>query len=250
MGLLNDKKVLITGGSRGIGAGLVRAVLQEGAEAAFFFRRSAEAAETLCKEMSDLYPDQRCLAIQCDVADTHGMQEAVRNVTLELGGINVLVNNAGLSRDAAFARMAREQWDEVIDTNLGSMFNVTQPLTLQFVKQRSGSIINMTSAAGVYGSSGQANYAASKAGIIGFTKALSKEIAEFGVRVNAVAPGFIETDMIAIMPEERLKHMRSRIPAGRLGTLSDVAHVVCFLASDKAAYITGQVIQVDGGLTL
>jgi 3-oxoacyl-[acyl-carrier protein] reductase len=250
MRLLENKKVLVTGGSRGIGAGLVRTVLREGAETAFFFRRSSEAAEALCQEMADLYPAQRCLAIQCDVADTHGMQEAVRNVTLELGGINVLINNAGLSRDAAFARMTRDQWDEVIDTNLGSMFNVTQPLTLQFVKQRSGSIINMTSAAGVYGSSGQANYAASKAGIIGFTKALSKEVAEFGVRVNAVAPGFILTEMIAIMPEDKLKYMKSRIPAGRLGTLDDVAHVVCFLASDKAAYITGQVFQVDGGLTL
>jgi 3-oxoacyl-[acyl-carrier protein] reductase len=250
MRLLENKRVLVTGGSRGIGAGLVRTLLQEGAETAFFFRRSAEASDALCQEMADRYPDQRCLAIQCDVADTRGMQEAVKNVTLELGAIDVLVNNAGLSRDAAFARMTREQWDEVIDTNLGSMYNVTQPLTLQFVKQRSGSIINITSAAGVYGSSGQANYAASKAGIIGFTKALSKEVAEFGVRVNAVAPGFIETQMVAAMEESKLNYMKSRIPAGRLGTLDDVAHVVCFLASDKAAYITGQVIQVDGGLTL
>ena len=250
MRMLENKKVLVTGGSRGIGAGLVRAVLQEGAEVAFFFRRSSEAAEKLCQEMADLYPDQRCLAIQCDVADSRGMQEAIKNVVLELGSIDVLVNNAGVTRDTAFARMTREQWDEVIATNLGSMFNVTQPLTLQFVKQRSGSIINITSAAGVYGSAGQANYAASKAGIIGFTKALSKEIAEFGVRVNAVAPGFIETEMIAAMQEDRLKHMKSRIPAGRLGTLEDVANMVCYLASDKAAYITGQVIQVDGGLTL
>jgi 3-oxoacyl-[acyl-carrier protein] reductase len=247
--MLENKKVLVTGGSRGIGAGLVRAALQEGAELAFFFRRSFETAEKLCEDMARLYPDQRCLAIQSDVADTRGMQEAIKNVTLELGRIDVLVNNAGLSRDALFARMTREQWDEVIATNLGSMFSVTQPLSLQFVKQRSGSIINMTSAAGVYGSSGQTNYAASKAGIIGFTKALSKEFAEFGVRVNAVAPGFIETEMTAAMQEDRLKHMKSRIPTGRLGTLEDVANVVCFLASDKSAYITGQVIQVDGGLT-
>jgi 3-oxoacyl-[acyl-carrier protein] reductase len=250
MGLLRDKKILVTGGSRGIGAELVRAVLREGAEVAFLFRRSSEAAELLCREMADLHPAQRCLAIQCDVADANGMREAIRNVTLELGGIDVLINNAGITRDATFARMTQEQWGEVMATNLGSMFNVTQPLTLQLVKQRSGSIINMTSAAGVYGSKGQANYAASKAGIIGFTRALSKELAEFGVRVNAVAPGFIETEMVAVMQEDKLQYMKSRIPAGRLGTLEDVAHLVCFLASDKASYITGQVIQVDGGLTL
>jgi 3-oxoacyl-[acyl-carrier protein] reductase len=250
MGMLEGKKVLVTGGSRGIGAGLVRAALAEGADVAFVFRKSAEAAEQLCADMADRYPDQRCICVQCDVADTSGMREVVRNVTLELGGIDALVNNAGLSRDAAFARMTREQWDDVIATNLGSMFNVTQPLALQFVKQRSGSIINITSAAGVYGSAGQTNYAASKAGIIGFTKALSKEIAEFGVRVNAVAPGFIEAGMVAAMQEERRRQLMSRIPAGRLGTLEEVAHLVCFLVSDRAAYITGQVIQVDGGLTL
>jgi 3-oxoacyl-[acyl-carrier protein] reductase len=250
MRMLEHKQVLVTGGSRGIGAGLVRAVLQEGAEVAFFFRRSVEAAERLCAEMADLYPDQRCLAMQCDVADHREMQEAIKNATLELGRIDVLVNNAGLSRDAMLARMTHEQWDDVITTNLGSMFCVTQPLALQLVKQGSGSIINMTSAAAVYGSSGQTNYAASKAGIIGFTKALSKELAEFGVRVNAVAPGFIETEMISVMPEDRLKRMRLRIPAGRLGTAEDVAHLVCFLGSDRSAYITGQVIQVDGGLTL
>jgi 3-oxoacyl-[acyl-carrier protein] reductase len=248
--MLENKKTLITGGSRGIGAGLVRAFLQRGAEVAFFYLHSSEAAQKLCDEMSELHPDQRCLSIQCDVADTRGMQEAVKHVALELGSIDVLVNNAGISRDATFGRMTRGQWDEVITTNLGSMFNVTQPLALQFVKQRSGSIINITSAAGIYGSSGQANYAASKAGIIGFTKALSKELAEFGVRVNAVAPGFIETEMISIMQEDRLRYMKSRIPAGRLGTPDDVARLVCFLASDESTYITGQVIQVDGGLTL
>ena len=247
---LANKNVLVTGGSRGIGAGLVRSLLDEGAEVAFVFRRSGEAAEALRAEMADRHPDQRCIALQCDVADTRGMEEAIRNLTLEMGRIDVLVNNAGITRDGAFARMTREQWDDVMSTNLDSMFTVTQPLTMQFVKQRSGSIINITSAAGVYGSGGQTNYAASKAGIIGFTKALSKEIAQFGVRVNAVAPGFISTEMIAVMPDDKLKYMKSRIPAGRLGTLDDVAHLVCFLASDQSTYITGQVIQVDGGLTL
>lgn len=250
MRMLEQKKVLVTGGSRGIGAGLVRAALQEGAEVAFFYRRSVEAAERICEEMADRYPDQRCLAVQCNVVDNREMQEAIKNVTLELGRIDVLVNNAGVSRDALLARMTREQWDEVITTNLGSMFSVTQPLALQFVKQGSGSIINMTSAAAIYGIAGQTNYAASKAGIIGFTKALSKEIAEFGVRVNAVAPGFIDTEMVAAMQDDRLKRMKLRISAGRLGTVEDVAQLVCFLGSDRSTYITGQVIQVDGGATL
>jgi 3-oxoacyl-[acyl-carrier protein] reductase len=160
------------------------------------------------------------------------------------------VNNAGITRDAGLGRMKREQWDAVIDTNLGSMFNVTQPVLLQLVKQRNGSIVNMTSFAGIYGSTSQTNYAASKGGIIAFTKALSKEVAEHGVRVNSIAPGFIETEMVSFMTEERLKYMKSQIPVGRFGTPEDVAHLVCFLASDRSSYITGQVIQIDGGLVL
>jgi 3-oxoacyl-[acyl-carrier protein] reductase len=250
MGLLEGRKILITGGSRGLGAGIVRSAMQQGAEVAFVFRRSSEAAQALAQEMESLYPFQRCLARQCDVTDTEGMRDLIQSIMVEFGKIDALVNNAGLTRDGAFARMTREQWDDVIATNLGSMFNATQPLVLHFVKQRSGSIINITSAAGVYGSGGQTNYAASKAGIIGFTRSLSKEIASFGVRVNAVAPGLIDAGMVSAMDQEKLQYMKARIPAGRLGTLEDVANVVCFLASDSASYVTGQVIQVDGGLTL
>jgi 3-oxoacyl-[acyl-carrier protein] reductase len=250
MKLLEGKRILITGGSRGIGAGIVRTASEEGAEVAFMFHRNADAADELSRQMETLYPQQRCLAFQCDVADAASMRDAINAAVTELGRIDVLVNNAGITRDAGLARMTRLQWDEVMLTNLGSMFNATQPLLLQLVKQRSGAIINITSIAGVYGSSGQTNYAASKAGIIGFTKALSKEVASFGVRVNAVAPGFIETEMLSGMAEDKLQYMKSRIPAGRLGTTSEVGHMVCFLASDKAAYITGQVFQVDGGLTL
>jgi 3-oxoacyl-[acyl-carrier protein] reductase len=250
MKLLDGQKMLVTGGSRGIGAGIVRTAMEAGAEVAFIFRNNNRAAEQLTDEMESQYPRQRCLSFQCDVADTEGVAQTVGDVVAEFGRLDALVNNAGLTRDAAFARMTRAQWDEVMSTNLGSMFNVTQPLIMPFVKQRSGSIINVTSVAGIYGSAGQANYAASKAGIIGFTRALSKEVAPFGVRVNAVAPGFIETEMTSVMDDEKLKYMKSRIPAARLGASSEVGHLVCFLASDKAAYITGQVIQVDGGLTL
>lgn len=248
--LLQGKRLLVTGGSRGIGAGIVRMAMQEGADVAFLYHRSEHEADEISVEMEERYPNQRCLAFHGNVADAASMRDAVAAVLSELGRIDVLVNNAGITRDAAFGRMTRDQWDDVIGANLGSMYNATQPLVLQLVKQRSGAVINITSVAGVYGSAGQVNYAASKAGIIGFTKALSKEVAPFGVRVNAVAPGFIETEMLGAMTEDKLQYMTSRIPAGRLGTVSEVAHVVCFLASDRAAYITGQVIQVDGGLVL
>jgi 3-oxoacyl-[acyl-carrier protein] reductase len=250
MRLLEGKKIVITGGSRGIGAAVVRAAMQEGAELAFTYRESTEAAQELTQEMAALHPGQRCLALQCDVTNTKGMRDVIQSVIQQWGRIDVLVNNAGLTRDAAFARMSRAQWDDVIATNLVGQFNATQPLLLQLIKQRSGSIINLTSIAGVYGSATQVNYAASKAGIIGFTKALSKEVAPYGVRVNAVAPGFIETDMISGVNAELVQQLKARIPAGRLGAAEEVAHLVCFLASDKASYITGQVIQIDGGLTL
>jgi len=221
-----------------------------GAEVAFTFLHGAEDAQAIVDDMSQLFPGHRCLARQCDVTDARAMEEVAANLVSEFGRMDGLVNNAGITRDSTLARMSREQWESVIDTNLGSLYNATHPLVLQMVRQRSGSIVNMSSVVGVYGNSGQTNYAAAKAGMIGFTKALSAEIAPYNVRVNAVAPGYIDTGMSAVLDQDTLDYVKSRITLRRLGSVEDVSPIVCFLLSDKAAYITGQTIQVDGGITL
>ncbi len=248
--MLENKTVLVTGGSRGIGAQIVRRAMEVGAQVAFTYKGSADAAATLSQEMTALYPGQCCLAFQCDVVDTEGMQTLTQTVLAQFGRLDVLVNNAGITQDAVLARMSREQWDGVITTNLGSMFNATKPVLLPMIKRGSGSIVNMTSVSAIYGHGGQTNYAAAKGGIIAFTKALSAEVASRGVRVNAVAPGYIRTGMSTAMDPDTLDYFKSRVALGRLGTAEDVAPIVCFLASDLAAYITGQIIQVDGGMHL
>lgn len=250
MSILANKTVLVTGGSRGIGKAIVRTAMQEGANVVFTYLNSTEEAESIARELSSNFPEQQCVARQCDVSDTEAMEKLIKELIAEFKQIDALVNNAGITRDAVLARMSRNQWDAVMNTNLGSMFNATKPLVLQMVKQRSGSVVNISSAVGVYGASGQTNYAAAKAGMIGFTKALSAELAPQNVRVNAVAPGYVYTDMMAILDQDSLDYVKSRISLRRLGTVDDVSPLVCFLLSDKSTYITGQVIQVDGGITL
>jgi 3-oxoacyl-[acyl-carrier protein] reductase len=250
LSILANKTVFVTGGSRGIGAAIVRTAMQEGANVIFTYLNSTEEAESIVAELSAKYPDQRCAARQCDVGDTEAMEKLVKEIIADFKQVDALVNNAGITRDSVLARMNRDQWDSVINTNLGSMFNATKPLVMQMVKQKSGVIVNISSVVGLYGNSGQTNYAAAKAGMMGFTKALSAEIAPFNVRVNAVAPGYIHTDMMGMLDHDTLNYVRDRINLRRLGTVDDVAPLVCFLISDKAAYITGQIIQVDGGITL
>lgn len=250
MGILANKTIFVTGGSRGIGKAIVQTAMQEGAHVIFTYLNSAEEADAIVTQLSAKHPDQRCMARQCDVSNTEAMDKLIKDLIVEFKQIDALVNNAGITRDSVLARMSRDQWDSVINTNLGSMFNATKPLVLQMVKQRNGVIINISSIVGLYGNSGQANYAAAKAGMMGFTKALSAEVAPHNVRVNAVAPGYIHTDMMGVLDQDTLDYVRDRINLRRLGTVDDVAPLVCFLISDKAAYITGQIIQVDGGITL
>jgi 3-oxoacyl-[acyl-carrier protein] reductase len=186
----------------------------------------------------------------CDVSDTEGVKAVVGKVEEELGPIDILVNNAGITRDNIFIRMKEEEWDEVLAVNLKGAFNVTRALTRGMMKRRSGVILNITSVVGIVGNAGQANYSASKAGLIGFTKSLARELAPRGIRCNAIAPGFINTDMTAELPEAALEELQTRIPLGRFGDPEDVGGLVRFLAGPAARYITGQVVAVDGGMAI
>jgi 3-oxoacyl-[acyl-carrier protein] reductase len=240
------KVALITGGSRGIGRAIVEEFSACGYAVAFTYARNYEAAQHLVDCLQSQDRDVR--AFQADVADYNRASEVIDQTQKEIGPITVLINNAGIKRDGAFLLMEPETWLEVINTNLTGSFNYTRVLMRDFVR-RGGSVINITSVSGQIGMPGQTSYSASNAGIIGFTKSLAKEVARFGVRVNAIAPGFIETDMTTSMDENARRKQFSQIPIGKPGSTRDVARLAHCLAEDTAAYVTGQVWTVDGGLS-
>ena len=244
---LTDQTVLVTGGTRGIGRAIVEAAAAAGARVAFTYRSSAETAEQLA---ADLGGPDRALAIQADAADPEAGAGAVEQVVGAWGRIDGLVVNAGITRDTLMIRMTPEDWQAVIDTNLTGAFHVCKAAYRPMMKQRGGSIVTLSSVVGVTGNAGQANYAASKAGLIGFTKSLARELGGRGVRANVVAPGFIETDMTADLGEKVTDEMKGGIPLKRLGQPEDIAAAVLFLLSDAGAYVTGHVLHVDGGMAM
>ncbi len=249
MGLLNERTALVTGGSRGIGKGIVERFLEEGADVAFTYVSSPEKANALATELATK-SGRRVLAIQSDASDFNAAQLAVDEVVNAWGKLDILVNNAGVTRDQLLMRMSEADFDAVIATNLKSVFNMTKAVMRTMLKQRSGSIINMSSIVGVQGNAGQSNYAASKAGILGFTMSVAKELGSRNIRSNAIAPGFIETEMTTALDQKVVEEWRAGIPLKRGGTPNDVANACVFLASDLSSYITGQTLSVCGGMAM
>ncbi len=244
----SGKSVLVTGGTRGIGRAIVEAFAQAGARVAFTYRSSVQEAEALQQQLEQ--SGTAVLSFQADAADLEAAGRVVEAILEAWGTIDVLVNNAGITRDNLLLRMSEADWDAVLAANLKSVFNFCKQVYRPMMRQRSGRIINVSSVVGVIGNAGQTNYAASKAGIIGFSKSLARELGSRGITVNVVAPGYIETDMTAALPEQARQAMLSSIPLGRPGTPEDVAQAVLFLASAAASYITGHVLHVDGGMAM
>ncbi len=245
MKLLEGKVALVTGGTRGIGKGIVEGFVAQGAQVAFTFAGSVDKAKEL---ETALGSETKVKAYQSDASDFEAAQQLIDQVMAEFGKIDILVNNAGITKDNLMLRMSKEDWDTIIRVNLDSVFNLTKAVIKPMMKAKSGSIINMTSVVGVKGNAGQANYAASKAGVIGFTKSIALELGSRNIRCNAIAPGFIETEMTGALDEKTVQGWREAIPLKRGGQPKDVANACVFLGSELSGYVTGQVLNVDGGM--
>ena len=246
MKLLEGQTVIITGASRGIGKGIAEVFAQEGANIAFTYRSSEEKAKQLEKELSTY--GCKAKGYKSDASDFDAAQQLTSDILEEFGSIDVLVNNAGITKDGLLMRMSEEDYDKVMDVNMKSVFNMTKAVLRPMLKQRKGSIINMSSVVGVKGNAGQANYSASKAAINGFTKSTALELGSRNIRCNSIAPGFIETEMTESLGEEQINEWRNSIPLKRGGSTDDIANATLFLASDMSAYVTGQVLNVCGGM--
>lgn len=246
--ILSGKVAFVTGASRGIGRAIALRLAADGAKVALNFASNSAKAEAVKADIESI--GGTAMLVQGDVSDFQTVTELIKRVVDEWGRIDILINNAGITRDNLLLKMSEDDFDRVINTNLKGVFNCTKAVTKLMMKQRTGRIVNMSSVVGLKGNISQANYAAAKAGIIGFTKSAARELASRGVTVNAVAPGFIDTDMTAALSEKVKEVMLQEIPAGRMGSPEDVANAVAFLVSDQAAYITGQVLSVDGGMVM
>lgn len=245
---LDGRVAIVTGGSRGIGRAIVESLADDGAKVAFIYNSNSAAADEVVKAGQE--KGQELLAIQADVRSKEAADQVIADVVEKWGSVDILVNNAGIIKDGLLATMEAQQWQDVIDTNLTSVFNFCQAATRQMMSQRYGRIINMSSVAADVSNPGQANYAASKGGVEGFTRCIATELARRGVTANAVAPGFIETDMTTAVVEVAGKEIKKKIPVRRLGRPDDIANAVLFFAQESSSYVTGQVMKVDGGLTL
>ena len=247
MSLLADKVAVVTGAGRGIGRAIALAYARMGADVACVSRTEENSAK-VAAEVEAL--GRRAWPLAVDVSDTAAVDAAAKGILELAGGVDILVNNAGVTRDNLLMRMSEEEWDTVLNTNLKGAFNFTRALSRPFIKQRSGRIINIASVIGLIGNAGQSNYAASKAALIGFTKSVARELAPRGITVNAIAPGFIETDMTAVLDDKVREEVIGRVPLGRFGSSDDIAHAAVFLAMEPTGYVTGQVLTVDGGMVM